>query len=476
MFETWLQAMGLDPATLTPEQTAKLQAKHTAEIEAAALLEAPVVPDLTAKMRADAAAESTRIAAVIKASAGNMDIQAKAIAENWTPEKAELEVLRASRPQACNVHVHGAPQATGSVLEASLCLTGKLEGVEKAFDAKTLEAAAKDFRGMGVQELLLTAAWSAGYTGRTFRQGDLRGILQAAFSSADISSILSNVANKFLLQSFSAVEGTWRAIAAIRAVKDFKAVTSYRLTGALQYDKVGPTGELHHGKLADESFTNKADTYGLLLSVTRQDIINDDLGALTIAPRALGRGAGLKLNDVFWTAFMDNASFFATGHKNYASGATTNLSIDSLTALELLFLNQTDADSKPLGINPAILLVPNALNVTGSGLMKSLEIRDTTASTKAPTSNPHAGKFDVQRSSYLANAAYTGNSAKAWYLLANPADLATIEVAFLNGQESPTIESTQAEFDILGIQMRGFHDFGVTKQDPRAGAKSKGEA
>jgi len=133
------------------------------------------------------------------------------------------------------------------VLEASLCLTGKLEGVEKAFDAKTLEAAAKDFRGMGVQELLLTAAWSAGYTGRTFRQGDLRGILQAAFSSADISSILSNVANKFLLEGFFSVERTWRNICSVRNVSDFKTVTSYRLIGTDQYELVAPGGELVNG-------------------------------------------------------------------------------------------------------------------------------------------------------------------------------------------------------------------------------------
>ena len=35
---------------------------------------------------------------------------------------------------------------------------------------------------------------------------------------------------------------------------------------------------------------------------------------------------------------------------------------------------------------------------------------------------------------------YTGNSAKAWYLLAEATDLPVIETAFLNGQESPTIE------------------------------------
>jgi len=138
-------------------------------------------------------------------------------------------------------------------------------------------------------------------------------------------------------------------------------------------------------------------------------------------------------------------------------------------------MDQVDGDGKPIGIMPAILLVPTALSAYGSQLFKSLELRDTTASTKFPVANPHQGKFRVEVSRYLANAVYTGNSAKAWYLLAEAADLAVIEVAFLNGQESPTIETAEADFNVLGVEMRGYHDFGVALQDFRGGVKSKGE-
>jgi hypothetical protein len=81
----------------------------------------------------------------------------------------------------------------------------------------------------------------------------------------------------------------------------------------------------------------------------------------------------------------------------------------------------------------------------------------------------------VEVSRYLANAQYPGNSSKAWYLLSEPSDLPVIEVAFLNGQESPTIETAEADFNVLGVKMRGYHDFGVALQDPRGGVKMKGE-
>ncbi|MDL5053350.1 hypothetical protein QQ056_07305 [Oscillatoria laete-virens NRMC-F 0139] len=138
-------------------------------------------------------------------------------------------------------------------------------------------------------------------------------------------------------------------------------------------------------------------------------------------------------------------------------------------------MEQVDGDGKPIGVMPAILLVPPALSAMASQLNKALEIRDTTANQKYPIANPHQGKYRAEVSRYLSNTTYPGNSSKAWYLLAAAGDLAVIEVAFLNGQESPTIETAEADFNVLGVQMRGYHDFGVALQDPRGGVKSKGE-
>ena len=71
-------------------------------------------------------------------------------------------------------------------------------------------------------------------------------------------------------------------------------MTSYRLVGKDQYEQVQPGGELKHGTLGNETYTNKADTYGLMLSIDRRDVINDDLGAITTVPRKLGRGSGTE--------------------------------------------------------------------------------------------------------------------------------------------------------------------------------------
>ncbi len=436
-----------------------------------------------AELRAQALAESKRIAAIRRVCGSrHAEIEERAIAEGWTQDKCELEVLRASRPKAPAVHVPD--HAIGNrVLEAACVLSAKLQQAERQYDEQTLEAASRRFRsGIGLQELLLEAARANGYSGWNFR--DSRAVLRAAFghnlqagfSSIDIGGILSNVTNKFLLEGFFSVERTWRNITAVRNVSDFKTVTSYRLIGKDQYEKVAPGGELKHGTLGEQSYSNKAETYGLLLSIDRRDIVNDDLGAITTVPRKLGRGSGLKINDIFWSVFMNNAAFFSVGNNNYLAGADTALGIDGMTKAEVAFLNQIDPDGKPLGVMPQLILVPTALSAIGTVLFKSLEIRDTTANAKFPVANPHTGKFRVEVSRYLSNNQYTGFSDKSWYLLADPSDLPVIETAFLNGQESPTIESAEADFNVLGIQMRGFHDFGVSLQEPRGGIRAKGEA
>jgi hypothetical protein len=149
----------------------------------------------------------------------------------------------------------------------------------------------------------------------------------------------------------------------------------------------------------------------------------------------------------------------------------------TLTAAELLFLEQTDPDGNPLALSAGSLLVPPALKVQAELLMSSLKVNETTTANKPkPTDNPHAGKFGVVMSTYLSNAALSGASAKAWYLLANPADLPVIEVAFLNGKKQPTVERAEADFNVLGVQFRGYFDFGMALQEYRGGVKMKGEA
>jgi len=306
-------------------------------------------------------------------------------------------------------------------------------------------------------------------------------MIQAAggggFSTVSLSGILSNVANKTMLAAYNAVESVVAQFSAETDVNDFKEVTRYRLTGNGVFEKVGPDGELKHAGLSEQAFKNKVETFGRMISLTRQMMINDDLGAFLQIPRLIGRMSALKREEAVFELLLSNPSnFFDAANKNFLAGADTALSIDALTKAEQVFLDQTDSEGKPVLLSPSVLLVPSSLKVSAQVLMTETRVNEVTDTNKPkPAVNPHAGKWNPVASPYLNAQGITGGSPKAWYLLANPADVAAIEIAYLRGKRTPTIESGETDFNTLGMQWRGYFDFGVAMQDHRAAVKSKGE-
>ena len=119
--------------------------------------------------------------------------------------------------------------------------------------------------------------------------------------------------------------------------------------------------------------------------------------------------------------------------------------------------------------------MPPELEATADSLYASTNIVMATDAA-VPDSNPYKGKYQPQVTPYLSNANYTGNSAKAWYLFGDPADVAAFGIAYLDGNEQPTVEQVDAGANVLGWNWRGYFDFGVCQIDPRGAVKSKGEA
>lgn len=375
----------------------------------------------------------------------------------------KLIATRDERPAAPSVHVVANVAPTAEVIEASFALQGGLPNVEKQYDAKTLEAAAKIQRTSSLGEVLLSAAAEGGYTGpRKISASTLRPILAAAWATHSISGILSSTVNKFLLAGFNGVEGSWRSISSVRSVNDFKTLTSYRLNGSMKFEKVANGGELKNAAASDESRTISADTYGIMTSVTRTDLINDDLGALTAVPQRIGRGGALALNDAFWTEFQANhGSWYTSGRGNLESTAGA-LSLANLKKLATRFRKLKDPDGNPVAVNPSVLLVPADLEISAAEIMGSALLVG--GSSAGPNVNVLAGRYQVVSTSYL-------SSIEDYYLVANPADLPAMEVAFLNGVQSPVVETAEADFNTLGVQMRGYFDFGVAKAEYLASVK-----
>lgn len=455
--ETSFVTLGADRSTAVSIAAEEAQESTMAEHASETPIEEPVV---AAAVEAPA---SVAVEAPVQASVSD-ELKAQIATLNEKVSKMEkLNATRDERPAAPAVHVATPAPLTSQVIEASFALQGGLHGAEKHYDEKTLEAAHKARRELSLGEVIVQAAVSNGYDGpRRLSASTLRPILAAAWATHSIAGILSNTANKFLLAGFDSVESAWRQISTVRSVNDFKTLTSYRLNGGFKFDKVSNGGELKNAAASEESRTISADTYGIMTSVTRTDLINDDLSALTAVPQRIGRGGALKLNDVFWADFVDDSAFFTSGRGNLSAGSLA-LNLANLKALATKYRKLKDPDGNPVAVEPRILLVPVDLELAAAEIMGSTLIQSGNTSGQ-PDRNVLAGRYQVVASTYLTNTT-------DYYLLASPADLPVMEVAFLNGVQSPVVETAEADFNTLGVQMRGYFDFGVAKAEYLAGVK-----
>ena len=333
-------------------------------------------------------------------------------------------------------------------------------------DTKAADIADRKFHGqMGLKQLYTECAHAGGWNGylNNGNLGEAVSAIKASFSTVNLPGILSNAINKRIKAGWDYAEDSWRKIADITSVSDYKQFSTYVLNSKGDYEEVANGGTIPTGELAETGYSNQLKRYGLMFSIDEMDIINDDLNAINQRAFQFGRKASLKLNKVFWTLFQADTDFFKSANNNIVASAGA-LSADSLAKLVKAFRKQTDVNGDILGYEPRILLVPAALEVEAQKLYSDAEIRDTTASKQYLTGNPWRGKFAPVASAYL-------TSDDDYYLLADPTIAATMQVAFLNGQQAPVVESNPTNFDTFGISYRGKFSFGVAFMDTKAGIK-----
>jgi hypothetical protein len=443
----------------------------------------PVTSGVVSKMRIEAAAESKRIAGIRKVCAGkHPEIEARAIEEGWSVTKTELAVLRIERPKAPDQQA-SQPMYRREVLEAACCLSVGLDETKllKAYGERTLNSA-DPLRHIGLRELVAECARLEGFdVPRVF--GDGTATIRAGFSTMSLPGILENVMNKTLLSAYESTPIAAFDLCSIGTVSDFKEIARYRLLGTGGFEKVAPDGELKHGKLSDQKYSNKADTYGQILALTRHDIINDDLNAFMDIPRQMGRSGAESIDDLFFTLLLKNTGFFSSANANLLTGPDTKFGPESLTVAKTTFRKQKAGpsnkakDQKPINIRPEFLVVPVEIETDAELLMGSaqLMIDAQGTPTKIPVDNPHRNKYRVISTPHLSDSYYQGASGSAWYLFANPNVLPAFEIVFLNGRRTPVIERVEMPANTLGMGFRSYIDFGVNSQDPRAAVKVTGE-
>ena len=301
---------------------------------------------------------------------------------------------------------------------------------------------------------------------------DKMGVVASAFtrSTSDFSNLLADVANKAMLKGYEEAEETFQKWTSVGTLPDFKPGKRVDLNTFPALDQVAEGAEYKYGTVGDRGETIQLATYGKLFSITRQSIVNDDLDAFTKIPRKMGAAAVRTVGNLVYAVLTgnpnmaDGVALFHATHNNLPTAAA--ISTASVDAMMAAMRKQTDGTST-LNIRMAYLLCPVALEGTALTVANS-EFEVGASSKNNTTPNYVRGRFQV-----ISDARLDAASTSVWYGAANAQTFDTIEVAYLDGNQAPTLEQENG-WSVDGVQMKVRLDAGVKALDFRTLAKNAG--
>lgn len=369
-------------------------------------------------------------------------------------------------------------------------MAGMLEAVTNRVDPKAkLTDSGRQYRGMSLLEMGRELLESRGINTRgmprlTLAQrmlhlridptADQHTRSGGMLSTSDFSSLLANVGNKRLRNAYEENPGTYTRWAR-RApnAPDFKSISIAQLSAMPDLLQVNEHGEFKYGTLTDGGTSYALLTYGRIVSLTRQSVVNDDLRAFDRMVSGFGGSAARLENRTVYAQITSNpnmsdavALFHAT-HGNLDNGAGSALQLSSLNTLRKNMRLQKGLAGEELNLVPSGIIVPAALEHTAYQLTSASYV----PATQATISEFRAGGRTALDP--VVEPILDANSATAWYGFASNSQVDTVEYCWLEGAEGPVIESEMG-FEVDGISLKCREDFAAKVIDHRGLAKANG--
>lgn len=300
-----------------------------------------------------------------------------------------------------------------------------------------------------------------------------RAIEMAMHSTSDFPVIFENALNKRLLDAYQAAEPTYRSIAVRQDFIDFRPHPMDKISDFPTLLPVAEGGEIKFGTLSEKKETVTLGAYARAMTLSRQMIVNDDMGAIDRLIASRGRTVAAFEDATFWSVFLSGANadgptltettrqVFNTTDSTKASAAAA-ITVASLGIARAALRKQKAVGGETdIGwmLNRFILLV---------GPDKETEAQQVVAPIQAQQAgnvNPFAGTLQV-----VVTPKITGN---AWYLLSVPEELPNFMYGFLQGAEGPRMRMDEP-FGRQGVSYSVEHDFGCGAIEFRGGFKNAG--
>ncbi len=317
---------------------------------------------------------------------------------------------------------------------------------------------AADFRGRTIMDICRAALDHAGIDTRGLSRRQLVGRALTSGSTSDFPFLMSALVSKHLINAYNEWPATWRPFVAIVDAVDFKDIYGIKLSEAPDLAEMDENGEYQTANFLENQEKYAVVSKGRIISLTRQMIINDDLRAFTRIPTLFGAAARRMESAAVYglinsnPVLNDGKALFATAHHNLA-GTPAALGTTTLGVARAAMRKQTGLNGAHIDVTPAFLLTPVELETDAEVLLRSTALPDDNKS--AGVYNPWAGKLTPISDPYLSDA-----SATAFYILAHPNQVATIEAAYLEGEANPYVDQ-EIDFDSDALKIKVRHEFGA---------------
>lgn len=293
--------------------------------------------------------------------------------------------------------------------------------------------------------------------GKSYRRLGRSDIIKAAFTStSDFPELLSNTAGKALQIGYNNEPVTHAIWTGEKEVSDFKTQSFVALSEAPGLLEVEENAEYKHGTFGESAEKFSVKTYGRLITISRQMLINDDIGAFTSMPAAFGASARRTESDLVYAKLTgspimsDSKPLFHAEHGNLAATGSA-LTVDSLGSARAAMRRQKGIiGAGYLDPQPRFLIVPVSIESKAETLLNSLVLYG--------ASNNTDNLAWIRNLTLIADPRLDDVSETAWYLAASPTQLDTIVRAYLSGQSRPYYEEN-IEFEKDGIAIKSRLDF-----------------
>lgn len=293
-----------------------------------------------------------------------------------------------------------------------------------------------------------------------------------AHSSGDFPLILENVVNKSMLSGWDQADTTYQIWTKKGSLSDFKTASRYGVGPLPLLAKKAEGSKYEYASLGESKATVMLGTYGQMFAITRELVINDDMNALSDIPMKQGRAARLTVDMLPYALITANAAWqggvalFHANRKNLAGAAAIPSAASFAAAAKAMRTGHNEgADGKTrLRIAAKYGLFPEALRFD---VLKLLASGTELGQSNPNIVNPVKNFVEPVFSDWLDDA-----SAAAWYFAADKIN-DTVEVSFLDGNDSPFLDQQQG-WTVDGTEFKVRIDAGASVLDPRGLYKNAG--